>query len=102
MKRTRAGFEICGPVASENAAETRYEVMANSVGLPAILSARKKSTGYWDVWFEMPTINDSPIVPRLSQREEEVRGAAELFVQIVALPSSNRYVIHDVVDNEDS
>lgn len=102
MKRTRAGFEMCEAVASEDAAELRYEILAKSVGLPSILTAQKKSTGYWDVWFEMPTINDSPIVPRLSYREEEVRGAAELFVQIVALPSANRYIIYDAVDTEDA
>jgi hypothetical protein len=75
-----------------------FSVHPERVQLNAALSARKKADGYWDVWFDVNTINDSPIVARLSHREAQISDAAALFAQVVALPTANRYIIHDVVD----
>lgn len=82
--------------------EAYFAVLPERVQLSAALSARRKADGYWDVWFDVSTINDSPIVARLSHREAQVSDAAALFAQVVALPTVNRYIVHDVVDTDEA
>jgi len=101
MSISRDRFHL-KPVPGDGTTDPYYEVRAVSISPQGTACARKKSNGYWDLWFEMPTINDSPIVPRLRGREACVREASELFVQIVPFPSCNRYIIRDVKDTAES
>lgn len=103
--RTRTVSFDFRPVAAGDGSksdEAYFSVLPERVQLTAILSARRKADGYWDVWFDVSTINDSPIVARLNHREAQISDAAALFVQVVPLPTVNRYVIHDVVDTDEA
>lgn len=104
VKATRSGFTLRRSAADEPSESPviRFDVLTPSNHLQRALTARKKESGYWDAWFDIDAINDSPITPRLSPREVQISGAASLFAQVVALPLWNRYIIHDIADDEAS
>ena len=104
VKATRSGFTLRRSAADESSESTaiQFDVLTPSDHPLRALIARKKESDYWDAWFDIEAINDSPITPRLSPREVQIWEATSLFAQVVALPSWNRYIIHDIVDDEAS
>ena len=101
-RTTSFDFRPSGESGTTKPGEVDFAILPERVRLNTTLAARKKVDGYWDVWFDVSTINDSPIVARLSHKEAQISDAAALFAQVIALPTANRYIIHDVVDTDEA